>query len=82
MRDRRIERKRVKHCARVGENKNKKGRRGIERGDGLKCFLRFLLICDVPPSETTLRNENKKPELKERKNLNERPSCKVKLQNQ
>jgi hypothetical protein len=61
MGDRRIERKEGETlCKGGGSNKNKKRRRGVERGDGFKCFLPFLLICDVPPSETTLRNEKKK----------------------
>jgi hypothetical protein len=75
-----LKEKRVKHGARVGESVGIK-KKGLERGDGLKCFLCFLLICDVPPPETTLRNK-KKEEMKEKKNLNERPSCEVILQNQ
>lgn len=57
-----LKEKRVKHDARVGVAIRIKKEKGNRKRGCLKCFLRFLLICDVPPSETTLRNEKKKKE--------------------
>jgi hypothetical protein len=72
--------KRVKHGARVGEEIRIKKEKGNRKRGWFEMFS--ALFIDL--RRTTVRDDakKKKAELKERKNLNERPSCKVKLQNQ
>jgi hypothetical protein len=78
-----LKEKRVKHDARVGEAIRIKKRKGNRKRGWFKMFS--ALFIDL--RRTTVRDDAKKRKKKglaekERKNLNERPSCKVKLQNQ